>query len=109
MTHPLTDTARKLIDGISEESWQEQIITYAQLNGWLVYHTRDSRRSAAGYPDLTLVREHVIFAELKREKGTVSPDQRVWLSKLAAAGAETYVWRPSDWDQVAEILKRPRG
>lgn len=68
--------------------------------GWdLHYHTYRSFKSPTGFPDDVLVRprdRRVVFVETKTEKGKPSDDQRVWLAKLAAAGAETYLWRPSD-------------
>jgi VRR-NUC domain len=59
---------------------------------------------SSGFPDLVLVRDRVIFAELKREGGKLSAAQREWVEALEKAGAETYVWFPSMLDQVAEIL-----
>ena len=84
---------------LGERAFQEAVLQLARLHGWLAYHTHDSRRSQAGFPDLVLVRgQRVVFAELKSAKGRVRPAQRVWLDRLEAAGAETYLWRPSDWD-----------
>jgi len=71
--------------------------------GWTTYHTHDSRRSEPGFPDLVLVRERVVFAELKTVKGKVTPEQRVWLAALEGAG-EVYVWRPTDWDAIHSAL-----
>lgn len=50
-----------------------------------------------GYPDITLAgRSGVLFRELKSDTGTLEPDQQVWASALAAAGADFAVWRPED-------------
>ncbi len=77
----------------------------APMLGWrLCYHTLRSKGSQSGFPDRVLVRERVIFAELKREKGVPTPAQIEWLNGLAAAGAEVYLWRPSDLDEIAKIL-----
>jgi hypothetical protein len=66
--------------------------------GWKTYHTHDSRRSDAGFPDLAMVRGgRAIFAELKTAKGRVTQAQLDWLAALAAAGAESHIWRPADW------------
>src|SRR5437867_2540828 len=65
----------------------------------LVYHTYRPLKSAAGFPDYVLARERVIFAELKTEKGKPSEFQREWLGGLRAAGAEAYLWRPSDFSE----------
>ena len=96
---------RAFIDAsMTEEQWLQQVRELARLKGWRIYHTRDSRRSDPGFPDLVLVRgERLIFAELKREKGRLSDSQRTWLAALEET-AETHVWRPSDWDTVIEVL-----
>ena len=59
----------------------------------------------AGFPDLVLVRERVIFAELKSETGRLSPEQKTWGDKLFIADCEIYNWRPSDWDKIIKILE----
>jgi len=79
----------------------------APMLGWrpdLTYHTLRSKGSQSGFPDRVLVRDRIIFAELKREQGTPTETQREWLNALASAGAEVYLWRPSDLDEIATIL-----
>jgi len=92
---------------ITEKELLQQVRELASLCGWLVYHTYDSRRSPEGFPDLVLVRgDKVIFAELKSEKGRMSPEQRMWLDALEKVRrAETCLWRPSDWDRIVEVLR----
>lgn len=92
---------------ISEREFQAMVIEFASLSQWLVYHTHDSRRSHAGFPDLTLVRPpRVVFAELKSERGRVMPQQQAWLDNLReCAGVESYLWRPSDWDELEDVLR----
>jgi hypothetical protein len=90
----------------SEEQFQAAVIEYATLCQWAIFHPFDSRRSEAGYPDLTLVRERVVFVELKTEKGKVSTPQKLWSMRLLLAGAEYYLWRPSDWSQIEQTLRR---
>jgi len=87
-----------------EATFQAQVIDLAKRYRWLAYHTRDSRRSEPGFPDVVLVKDRVIFAELKSAKGTMSPAQIVWRDALRAAGAEFYEWRPSDLQQIVNIL-----
>jgi hypothetical protein len=60
------------------------------------YHTHDSRRSDAGYPDWTITGKRTIFRELKRQNGVVSPAQLAWMDDLEAAGDDVAVWRPLD-------------
>ena len=57
----------------TEAQFQAAVIQYAELKGWMVYHTHDSRGSRPGFPDLTMVRDGVlIFAELKSERGRLT-------------------------------------
>ena len=81
-----------------EADLQARVIALARALGWLEYHTFDSRRSQAGFPDLVLAhRTHgVLFRELKREALQPTNEQIVWLALLGASGADAAVWRPSD-------------
>ena len=96
---------------ISEKDFLEQVRELARYEGWLSYHTYRSTRSEPGFPDLVLVRPpRLIFAELKTEKGRVTPAQRLWLDVLGRCNeVEAHLWRPSDWDQIVEKLKREQG
>ena len=106
-TPPVIHTAETMgivAQKMSEKRLQEYVIAMARACGWLCYHTHDSRRSAPGYPDLTMIRAsdgRLIHAELKREGGTFRPDQVIWLGELREVarerGTEVYTWRPSDW------------
>ena len=83
----------------------------ARLMGWRCYHTLRSKGSEPGYPDWTLVRERIVFLELKTEAGKVSPAQADWIVALEAAGGEIYVVRPRHIDSIAWVLRgqfRPR-
>jgi len=96
----------KLVPESKLQGWVRQC---AVARGWLHYHTHNSRRSEAGFPDSVMVRgSRIVFAELKRQDKKPTLEQRAWLDALAAAGmVETYVWRPSDWDDgtIQEVLK----
>lgn len=91
---------------VSEKQWQAWVIKLARLSGYLCYHPYDSRRSAYGYPDITLVRPpRLIFAELKTEKGKPTEYQQMWGEALVKCpGVEYYLWRPSQWKEVRDIL-----
>ena len=94
---------------ISEAAFQAQVVQLATLNGWHTYHTHDSRRSAAGYPDLHIWGHRRAFmAELKAERGHLSLDQRRVIAQLRAAGVDVRCWRPSDWDEIVATLTRPK-
>jgi hypothetical protein len=96
--------------GMSEATLQANVLQTAKDLGWLAYHTFDSRRSPAGFPDLVLVHDQqrrCIFTELKTERGRQSPAQRDWEHHLRAAGCEFYLWRPTQWLEgtVVRILQ----
>lgn len=92
--------------GPLEKHVQETIVELAQVFGWRVYHTFDSRRSTGGFPDLVLVRDRVVYAEIKRVGEHPRADQLDWLNALARTGAEVYVWTIEDLDEVSSILAR---
>jgi hypothetical protein len=89
---------------LSERDLQSAIVQAAQLGGWLVYHTYDSRRSTAGFPDLVLVRDRVLFIECKTESGALTAPQAEWLRWLTAAGVTALVVRPKQLDDVIRML-----
>lgn len=116
--------------GLTEAQWQAQVEGLARMYGWRVYHTHDSRRSAAGFPDLVMVRgPELIFAELKGESTRVTREQEAWLADLHRVAAEVeavcveagarpaspndpvvdvYLWRAPDLEPVHARLAHGR-
>jgi hypothetical protein len=106
---------------MTERQFQEQVLQLATLYRWRSYHTHDSRHSAAGFPDLVLIRPpELIFAELKSDTGRLSAEQGDWLEDLGAIAdgmsaletvtglaIDVYVWRPKDFDPIQARLARP--
>lgn len=100
---------------ISEKEFEGQVKELALRFGWRYYHTWRSIHSPAGFPDCVLVRPpRLVFAELKSEVGEVSPAQEEWLADLREiefawdnpdSPVEVYLWRPSDFEQIAEVLR----
>ena len=92
-----------------EGEFQREIVRLAQLNGWSVWWTHDSRHSPAGWPDLVLARQPVlIYRECKTDdrRSKVTPDQVLTLELLKACGQDAGVWRPADWPEIIETLTR---
>ena len=95
---------------VKEDDFLAAVTELATLTGWLVYHTYDSRRSQAGFPDLVLARaDRLIFAELKTNKGVIRAAQVTWLDTLGAVAHDqpnvsVYLWRPKDWAGIEKIL-----
>lgn len=102
---------QKALEELLENEWAQMLFSknrgLAGSLGWqLTYHVRYTQGSPAGFPDQVLIRDRIIFAELKREKGKPTTNQIEYLDGLAAAGGEVYLWRPSDIDEIAEILRK---
>jgi hypothetical protein len=104
---------------VTEAAFQDQVIQLAHVYGWRVAHFRPAQtakgwRTAVaadgkGFPDLVLVRDRLIVAELKARSGDTTPDQEAWLHATRQAGVETYVWRPDDLPSIGAVLaRRPR-
>lgn len=90
---------------MSEKTFQQRIRNLAEEMGWRVYAVYDSRKTPAGWPDLTLVKgERLCFWELKSQRGKTTESQNEWLAELAATGAETAVYRPADYELIVRML-----
>jgi hypothetical protein len=102
----LAPKPQKPIADVTEKQFMGAVVEMAQMLGWLLYHTHDSRRSEAGFPDIVCVRrDRILFIELKTEKGRLSEEQERWLSALGLAGAAVHCWRPSDWPAIEAALR----
>jgi hypothetical protein len=91
---------RQIANGMSEETLRLKIKGLAKELGWMSYHTHDSRRSDAGWPDLALVhpiRGRFMIRELKDERRKVTTEQADWLHALKLAGVDAGVWRHMDF------------
>jgi len=96
---------------LTEKAWSDQLVGtvgdpgLARTLGWgPCYHTLRSKGSASGFPDWVLVRERVVFLELKTETGKVSGAQAAWIRALHTAGQEVYVVRPRHLEEIAKVL-----
>lgn len=100
----------------TEDQFLGWVIDRAHLSNWYVAHQRPAmtvhgwrtawQADGKGFPDLVLVRDRVIFAELKADRvKRLQAEQAEWHERLEAADAEVYTWRPSDRDRITEILK----
>jgi len=112
------DTSKPLIP-ILEDDFQKTVIGYAQMKGWKVAAFRKAltkdgnwitpvQGDGKGWPDLFFASPKLnrfFWAELKSEKGILSPEQIAWIALLRFCGAEVYVWKPKDWDQIEKVLE----
>lgn len=108
------------LETLSEALFMGQVTDLATRRGWRWLHIepgltdRGRYRTPVkgslgpGWPDLILIRgQRIIAAELKSQKGKPpTPKQADVLATIEATGmAETYVWKPSDWDEIEVILR----
>lgn len=116
MSARLTVEQRRL-RALTEGQWQAQVCQLAEAHGYSWVHLRAARTKhgwrvpvegplGKGWPDLTLVgRGRRIYAELKRELGKTTPEQEAVHQWIRENGGEVYVWRPSDLDEVIDVLR----
>lgn len=90
----------------SEKQFQAAVVAEAERLGWAAYHTYDSRRSAAGFPDLVLIRGgRLIAAELKVKRNKTTAAQEAWLALFAAVpGCRACRWLPEMWAEITKEL-----
>ena len=102
---------------VKEDDFQRQVIDLAHVFNWSIAHFRPAQtkygwRTAvagdgAGFPDCVFVKPpRLIFAELKSETGQLSAEQYFWLQGLVKCGQEVYLWKPSDFEEITEMLRR---
>jgi hypothetical protein len=95
---------------MTEKQLQQAVLDLARHLGYRAYHTFDSRRSDAGFPDLVLARgDWLLFVELKRDGKHPTEHQERWLQALDDTAALVFVWRPVDWHAgtCEAVLKDP--
>jgi non-ribosomal peptide synthetase component F len=118
-----TETERALLTlfgDVAEVDLQRQVVADLRRLGYAPYHTANSRKSAAGYPDLTAPltmqaprwrKPFVLVLELKTEAGRLDTAQLWWAAHFTAIEVETggvlmyREVRPSTWGRIlAEIV-----
>jgi hypothetical protein len=96
------------------------VIGVARLFGWRVAHFRTAQSQKGhwltpvggdgkGFPDLCLVRERIVFIELKIHGRPLKQEQIVWRDWILGAGSEWYLITDRDWaaGMVERILQHP--
>lgn len=109
---------------LTERDFQATVEDLAARLGWHIFHvaqstiqladgTRIGDKKAKGFPDLVLVRERIIYRELKLDRSYLDQAQKAWQQWLEDAGADVGVWRPHQFDSViaptlAKYAQAPR-
>ena len=109
---------------MTETEFEQAVVDLAHIFGWMVAGFRPAmtgkgwrtpvKHDGKGYPDLTLVHPcgAIIVAELKTGRGRRTPEQLAWADVFAdvwANGVPVYrLWRPSDGDEIVQLLSHGR-
>lgn len=99
---------------------QKAIVQLARTLHWRVAHfssistTRGDKTfwltpvaaDGKGFPDLLLIRERLIVAEIKGDGDSLRPEQEEWLSAFRKVGIPAHVWTPASWrsGEIERIL-----
>jgi hypothetical protein len=91
----------ELAASMTENELLALVVRAAHNAGWAIDHVFEQQhyahRTGKGWPDLILLRDRLLFRELKSETGRISADQQRIIAQLQRAGQDMAVWRPSDW------------
>lgn len=79
----------------------------ARAHGWKGMDTYNALGPDSGLQCI-LVREVVIFADIKDEGEPLTDMQQHWQQDLQAAGQEVYTWTMADWETIQARLSRAR-
>lgn len=100
--------------GKPEDEFKTEVLKFAVDHGWLRAHFRPAKTAKGwrtpveadgkGFLDLVLVRERVVYVELKAPGNTMSDDQVKWFNALKKAKQEVYCWWPKDWEEIRKVL-----
>jgi len=107
----------------TEAEHQDHIIELARDLGWLVGSTKGSMGSEQGEPNLRMVHpiqgraivieckdqtEHYRKAGVDPKSGRLLPGEDDWAEAYKVCpGVEYYLSRPSDWEEMTQILLPP--
>jgi hypothetical protein len=81
---------------MTEAQLQQAVVKLCQLYGLRWHHQRYSIGSGAGWPDLVICGQRMVFRELKNDAGKLTEAQARWGHILRGAGADWALWRPAD-------------
>ena len=101
-----------------EKDFATQVEHLFTLFGWRWTHFEPAIRQSGewatalrgmkGLPDYIAVRDgKLIFAEIKGDRGRLTPDQTEWIERLRAVReVRTETWWPDDLQEIKELLRR---
>lgn len=83
---------------MTEAELLREVIKLCEERSLAYHHCGDSRKCQGmpGLPDLCIVGEKILFAELKSNSGTTRPGQPEWRWRLLSSDNLIATWRPID-------------
>jgi hypothetical protein len=115
------DPAWLYLNEEGRDGFRAEVMKLVRRNGWacgysdtdelpgLCLHVSSAmHQPEKGWPDLSLFRRRdgrVMFRELKKEDGELSPRQAAILDLLRACGLDAKPWRPSQLPQIEDELR----
>jgi hypothetical protein len=121
---PLTGREfRRLTDGaLSEAKWQKQVEDMLDLFGYWWMHvppnvvvcprckTKIYRGIKKGFPDVLAIKPpHILWIELKKERGQLEPEQTLVGQMLLACGQRWVHARPRDREDLLNLIAHPEA
>ena len=100
--------ASAYVETAYEKDFLALVRDMAKGAGWIFYHTYDSRHSEPGFPDCVMIHvqgHRIVYCELKSQDGKERPAQLAYRVAIKAAGGEAYLWRPSDMQEITDVLR----
>jgi len=95
-------TSRRL----TEKIFMQTVLDVCRIHGYAAFHTYDSRRTQAGFPDLEIIGHGRIFhRELKLDHGHTTPEQDACIDLINRNGGDAKVWRPAMWPEIISDLR----
>lgn len=88
---------------MSEAELGREVAKLARRGGYRINHHRRSRRADGrwetattikGWPDCEFIGPRILWRELKGTGGVLSPDQKLVLGQISAAGGDAKCWWP---------------
>lgn len=100
----------------TEAEFQKDVIDLAHLYKWRVAHFRKARTlrgswitpvaaDGKGFVDLVLVRDKILYRELKVGYGKLTEEQKQWGQAIQLAGGDWKIWRPEVLDLIRKELQ----
>lgn len=108
--NPSRFRAAGAIPRITEKDLQRRALDLLHATGWWTFCDRLAVRSDPGWLDVTAVHtgmQRTIFIEVKTERGKLRTGQEMWLMVHQKAGNETFILRPSTWDEFVACVVPP--